>query len=95
QVKQAQAELEQAVWRLSNRPLPAPSPGRVNDVIRNPGDTAGPTAPVISVLPDGAVKLSVYIPEAAFSSVKVGSLLSVHCDGCGPEVKARVSYISP
>ncbi|RUW58105.1 HlyD family efflux transporter periplasmic adaptor subunit [Mesorhizobium sp. M7A.F.Ca.US.008.03.1.1] len=95
QVKQAQAALEQAQWRLSKRVLAAPSPGRVNDVIRNPGDTAGPTAPVISILPDGAVKLSVYIPEAAFSSVKVGTLLGVHCDGCGPDVKARVSYVSP
>lgn len=95
QVKQAQATLEQAEWRLSKRVLTAPSPGRVNDVIRNPGDTAGPTAPVISILPDGAVKLSVYIPESAFSSVKVGTLLGVHCDGCGPEVKARVSYVSP
>ena len=95
QVKQAQSTLEQAQWRLSKRVLTAPSPGRVNDVIRNPGDTAGPTAPVISVLPDGAVKLSVYIPETAFSSVKVGTLLGVHCDGCGPEVKARVSYVSP
>ncbi|MER8464742.1 HlyD family efflux transporter periplasmic adaptor subunit [Mesorhizobium sp. M1396] len=95
QVKQAQATLEQARWRLSKRVLAAPSPGRVNDVIRNPGDTAGPTAPVISILPDGAVKLSVYIPESAFSSVKVGTLLGVHCDGCGPDVKARVSYVSP
>ncbi|MEO5758978.1 MAG: HlyD family efflux transporter periplasmic adaptor subunit [Mesorhizobium sp.] len=95
QVKQAQATLEQAQWRLSKRVLAAPSPGRVNDVIRNPGDTAGPTAPVISILPDGAVKLSVYIPESAFSSVKVGTLLGVHCDGCGPNVKARVSYVSP
>ena len=95
QVKQAQATLEQARWRLSKRVLASPSPGRVNDVIRNPGDTAGPTAPVISILPDGAVKLSVYIPEAAFSSVKVGTLLGVHCDGCGPDVKARVSYVSP
>ncbi|QPC89893.1 HlyD family secretion protein [Mesorhizobium sp. INR15] len=95
QVKQAQAALEQAQWRLSKRVLAAPSPGRVNDVIRNPGDTAGPTAPVISILPDGAVKLSVYIPESAFASVKVGTLLGVHCDGCGPDVKARVSYVSP
>ncbi|MER9438324.1 HlyD family efflux transporter periplasmic adaptor subunit [Mesorhizobium sp. M0618] len=95
QVKQAQAALEQAQWRLSKRVLAAPSPGRVNDVIRNPGDTSGPTAPVISILPDGAVKLSVYIPENAFSSVKVGTLLGVHCDGCGPDVKARVSYVSP
>ncbi|WP_192361358.1 HlyD family secretion protein [Mesorhizobium mediterraneum] len=95
QVSQAQSALEQARWRLSKRVLAAPSPGRVNDVIRNPGDTAGPTAPVISMLPDGAVKLSVYVPENAFSSVKVGTLLNVHCDGCGPDVKARVSYVSP
>jgi HlyD family secretion protein len=95
QVKQAQATLEQARWRLSKRVLASPSSGRVNDVIRNPGDTAGPTSPVISILPDGAVKLSVYIPEASFSSVKVGTLLGVHCDGCGPDVRARVSYVSP
>jgi len=95
QVKQAQSALEQAQWRLSKRSLAAPSPGRVNDVIRNPGDTAGPTAPVISMLPDGAVKLSVYIPESAFSSVKIGTLLSVRCDGCGAGLRARVSYVSP
>ena len=35
-----------------------PSAGRIDDVIRNPGDVAGPSAPVISMLPDGAVKLS-------------------------------------
>ncbi|TIL66102.1 HlyD family secretion protein [Mesorhizobium sp.] len=95
QVSQAQSALEQARWRLSKRVLAAPSPGRINDVIRYPGDTAGPTAPVISILPDGAVKLSVYVPESAFSSVEVGTLLNVHCDGCGPDVKARVSYVSP
>lgn len=95
QVKQARSTLEQAEWRLSKRVLTAPSPGRVNDVIRNPGDTAGPTAPVISMLPDGAVKLSVYVPESAFSSVKVGTELNVHCDGCGTGLKARVSYVSP
>jgi HlyD family secretion protein len=95
QVKQAQSTLEQAEWRLSKRVLTAPSPGRVNDVIRNPGDTAGPTAPVISMLPDGAVKLSVYVPERAFSAVKVGTELNVHCDGCGAGLKARVSYVSP
>jgi HlyD family secretion protein len=94
-VKQAKSELEQAQWRLSKRVLTAPSPGRVNDVIRNPGDTAGPTEPIISILPDGAVKLSVYVPESSFSSVKVGTLLGVHCDGCGPDLKARVSYVSP
>jgi HlyD family secretion protein len=95
QVRQAEASLDQARWRLSKRTLSAPSPGRVDDVIRNPGDTAGPSAPVLSILPDGAVKLTLYIPEEAFSSVKVGDELAVHCDGCGPDIKARVSYVSP
>jgi HlyD family secretion protein len=95
QVRQAQAALDQARWRLSKRTLAAPSPGRVDDVIRNPGDTAGPSAPVLSILPDGAVKLTLYIPEEAFSSVKVGDELGVHCDGCGPDIRARVSYVSP
>ncbi len=95
QVEQAKASLEQARWRLSKRVLSAPSPGRVDDIIRDPGDIAGPSAPVVSMLPDGAVKLKVYVPEARFSSVKVGAMLDVRCDGCPPGLTARVSYVSP
>jgi HlyD family secretion protein len=95
QVKGAQAQLDQARWRLSQRTIKAPSAGRINDVIRNPGDVAGPSAPVISMLPDGAVKLKVYVPEASFSAISPGTELSVRCDGCGPDLKASVSYISP
>ncbi len=95
QVKQAQAALDQAKWRLSKRVLTAPAAGQVNDVIRNPGDTAGPSAPVLSMLPDGAVKLTLYVPEAAFSSIKVGTQLKVRCDGCAPDLTAQVSYVSP
>ena len=95
QVKQAQAALDQAKWRLGKRDIQAPSAGRVDDIIRTPGDVAGPTAPVISMLPDGAVKLKVYIPEAAFSSVSIGSMLKVRCDGCPDGLTAKVSYVSP
>ena len=94
-VKSAEAQLETAHWRLSKRTLEAPAPGRITDVIRNPGDIAGPSAPVLTLLPDGAVKLKVYIPEEKFSAVSVGTLLSVRCDGCSGNLKARVSYVSP
>src|SRR6185436_15601656 len=94
-VKQARASLDQANWRLSKRTITAPSAGRVDDIIRNPGDLAGPSAPIISMLPDGAVKLRLYLPEESFSTVKVGSLLAVHCDGCKPGLTARISYVSP
>lgn len=95
QVKQAGTALDQAKWRLSKRSLAAPSAGRVDDVIRNPGDVAGPSAPVISMLPDGAVKLSLFVPEPSFSKVKVGKILKVRCDGCPDGLEARISYVSP
>jgi HlyD family secretion protein len=94
-VKQARASLDQANWRLSKRTITAPAAGRIDDIIRNPGDLAGPSAPIMSMLPDGAVKLRLYLPETSFSSVKVGSLLDVRCDGCKPGLTARVSYVSP
>lgn len=95
QVEQSRAALDNARWRLSKRVLAAPAAGRVSDVIRHAGDTASPSAPVVSVLPDGASKLTLYIPEAAFSSVKVGTRLAVRCDGCPDGLKAKVSYVSP
>jgi HlyD family secretion protein len=94
QVQQAAAALDQARWRLSQRSIAAPAAGRIDDVIRNAGDIAGPSAPVVSLLPDGAVKLRIYVPEAQFSAISVGSLLAVHCDGCAPGLTARVSYVS-
>ncbi|WP_406873446.1 HlyD family efflux transporter periplasmic adaptor subunit [Aminobacter sp. P9b] len=95
EVEQAESALGQARWRLSKRALAAPTDGRVDDVIRNAGDTAGPSSPVVSVLPDGAVKLTLFIPETAFSSVHVGTRLAVRCDGCPEGLTAKVSYVSP
>jgi HlyD family secretion protein len=95
QVEQARTALEQARWRLTKRLLTAPAAGRVDDIIRNPGDVAGPSAPVISMLPDGAVKLSVFVPQPSFSKLEVGKILKVRCDGCPDGLEARISYVSP
>jgi HlyD family secretion protein len=54
-----------------------------------------PSAPVISMLPDGAVKLSVFVPQPSFSKLAVGNILRVRCDGCPDDLEARISYISP
>ncbi|MBN9038227.1 MAG: HlyD family efflux transporter periplasmic adaptor subunit [Rhizobiales bacterium] len=94
-VDQAQAGLEQAQWRLSKRTIAAPADGRVNDVIRNAGDISGPSAPVISMLPDGAIKIKFYVPEPEFSRVGIGRQVSLSCDGCPAGLTAHVSYVSP
>jgi HlyD family secretion protein len=93
-VEQAQAVLENAEWRLAKRTLTLPKSGTVFDIIRNPGEIAGPQAPVISVLPDGAIKLRLYVSEVSLSSVSPGSELAVRCDGCGSGMTATVNYVA-
>jgi HlyD family secretion protein len=92
--KQARAALENAQWRLDQRMMPAPAAGTVSDVVLREGEVAGPSAPVLSLLPDGAIKLKLYIPEESLSSISKGSVLQVHCDGCGDGQTATVNFIS-
>lgn len=92
-VAQARAARDGAAWQLAQRRLTAPAPGTIFDVIRRPGELAGPSAPVLSYLPDGAVKLRLYVPEAEVASVALGAVLHVNCDGCAGAT-ARVTYVS-
>ncbi len=93
-VAAAQAARDRANWRLEQRSLSLPAPVTVVDLIRTGGEIAGPSAPVLSVLPDGAVKLRLYVPERSFSAISVGDTLDVSCDGCGDGLSARISYVS-
>ncbi len=94
-VRQASAAQEQAAWRLSKRTLKATVSGQVIDVVRNSGEVAGPLAPVLSLLPTGAVKLRLYVNETLVSKIALGTELTVFCDGCGAGMTAHVNYISP
>jgi len=93
-VRQADAKLANARWRLEHRQLTVPSDGVVDDVIRREGEVAGPSQPVISVLPDGAVKLRLYAGERYLSRLKLGTVIAVHCDGCRDGLTAKITYIS-
>lgn len=91
---QAAASLEKAEWRLEQRTIKAPADGVINDLVRRPGETTGPSAPVLSLLPQGAVKLKLYVGEKHLASLKTGAILKVHCDQCPPGLKAKISYIA-
>jgi len=90
----AQADLARAKWNLDQRRLTAPMDGVISDVIRNAGEIAGPTAPVLSLLPDGGIKLRLYVPEAQVARIRVGSPLQVNCDACPQGLTAIVSYVA-
>lgn len=90
----ANAAAQQAAWRLSKRTLTAPAAGRVADVLRRPGEIAGPSAPVVAFLPDGAAKLKIYFPESLLSRARVGAALAVSCAGCPAGLTARIAYVA-
>ncbi|TRW96607.1 HlyD family efflux transporter periplasmic adaptor subunit [Paracoccus sp. M683] len=92
-VSQAVAVRDDAAWQLEQRRLSAPAPGVIYDLIRHPGELAGPTSPILSYLPDGAVKLRLYVPEADIAGIAPGTELRVNCDGCA-DATARVTYVS-
>lgn len=93
-LRSGQSDLEQAQWALDKRTLTAPAPGVISDIIRLPGEIAGPSAPVLSMLPDGAVKLRLYVPEAQVAQIAPGTRLTVHCDGCAEGLEATVTYVA-
>ena len=93
-VAQAGTALESAEWRLGQRSLVALEDGVIADIIHNPGELGGPQAPVLSMLPDGAVKLRLYVPEAALASISLGDKMSFRCDGCGSGMTATVTYVA-
>jgi HlyD family secretion protein len=93
-VEQAKSALDNARWRLDQRQLAAPSAGYVSDIIRRVGDVAGPSAPVVSFLPENAVKVKVYVPETALSSLALGQEIDVRCDGCEKGLSAAITYIA-
>ncbi len=93
-VAQARAARDNARWRLDQRTLLAPSAGFVSDIVRRVGDVAGPQAPVVSFLPDGAIKLKIYVPEAKLAGLFIGQPLTARCDGCPKGLVADITYIA-
>jgi HlyD family secretion protein len=90
----AEAAARQAAWRLEKRVLAAPVAGEVADVFRRVGELAGPTVPVVSILPDGGHKLVVYVPETDFATLALGQRLAVGCDSCPPGLTAAITFVS-
>ena len=92
-VEAAQAALALADWRLSRHQIFANEPGKVAHVLRRPGEMAGPTSPVLSVLPEDGVRVVFFIREAERAMLDVGALFKVTCDGCLP-MHASLTWIA-
>ena len=93
-VDTAQANLVTAQTRLDRRTLAAPAAGSVETVYFRPGELVPVGRPVLSVLPPDLIKMRFFVPEPDLARFRLGSRVTVHCDGCAGSVPATVSYIA-
>lgn len=91
----AGADAALAGWRQGQTLRTAPRPGQVFDVLHRPGEVVTAGAPVVSLLPDGALKLLFFVPEPLLPRAAVGNRVQVACDACAPGQQARIRWVSP
>lgn len=91
----SRADAELARWREGQRRREAPADGEVFDVFYRAGEWVGAGAPVLALMPPGALKLRFFVAQAQLVNVRVGAEVAVQCDGCGAGFKARVTWVSP
>jgi HlyD family secretion protein len=91
----AESELAGSQWRELQTARLAPVAAAVFDTLYRVGEWVPPGSPVVSLLPENALKLRFYVPERELARIRVGSRVEVGCDGCPPAMTAIVNFISP
>lgn len=94
EITAARAALARADWSLQQKSQSAPGDAFVHDTLYREGEFVAPGNPVVSLLPPGNIKIRFFVPEAAFSTLKIGDTVRVSINGRKDPVEARVSYLS-
>lgn len=90
----ARANAEAARIELAERQVAAPVAGRVEKLFYGAGEIGAAGTPLLSLRPNGALKVKFYLPEAARIAYPVGTIFHVSCDGCGDGITATVSSMA-
>lgn len=94
QVQGAQAGLTSARRQLNELAPVAPSAGRVEDVMFKTGETVPANVPVVSIVPDGEVKVRFYVPQSLVNAYQPGRKVAIGCDGCAAGLTATVNFVA-
>ncbi|MES2956657.1 MAG: HlyD family efflux transporter periplasmic adaptor subunit [Pseudomonadota bacterium] len=93
--RSASSDVALTAWREAQKTREAPADALVFDVMYRVGEWVNAGAPVVALLPPGALKLRFFVPEAALPRAAVGAEVALACDGCGSGLRARIRWVSP
>jgi HlyD family secretion protein len=89
----ARAQAAEARSALDDRIVLSPVGGTVEDVYFVPGETAGAGTPVLSILPEGPLKVLFFVSEPLRATISLGDVMAVTCDGCPDGVTGTVTRL--
>jgi len=93
-LRTAQARLNSSNTRLTRRGIKSPVTGTVQQVYFRPGELVPAGRPIVALLTPGNIKVRFYVSEAALPSIGYGDVVKIQCDGCAPDLTAKVSFIA-
>jgi HlyD family secretion protein len=93
-LRTAEARLNSAQTRLDRRRINSQVTGVVQEVYFRAGEQVQPGRPIMSLLPPGNIRARFFVPQAELPKVKLGGRIWVKCDGCAPDLFARINFIS-
>jgi HlyD family secretion protein len=93
-LREATARVVTSKTRLARRSIASPVTGTVQQVYFRPGEMVAAGRPVLALLPPGNIKVRFFVPQAELPRITYGDTITVQCDGCVKDIRARVSFMS-
>jgi len=90
----AEARRVAAETRLARRVVASPAAGAVQQVYYRPGELVPAGRPVVALLPPANLKVRFFVPQAVLPRLAVGDAVEVRCDGCAPDLTARIDFMA-
>jgi HlyD family secretion protein len=94
QVVGTRAGLTDAQRQVTQLIPAAPVSGTIDDTLYQRGEWAPANAPVISLIPDGQVKVRFYVPQGLVDHYRPGTRVAIACDGCAGGMTATIDRIA-
>ncbi len=94
EVKAAQAQADQALWRVDQKTQRTPVAGDVVEVLYREGEWVPAGAAVLTLLPPANVKARFFLPQVQLGGITIGQDVQLYCDGCGAPIAAKISFIA-
>lgn len=90
----ARHALSEAEQNLAKRKVFAPTGGTVEEVYFRPGEVVNSGQAVIALLPPRNLKVRFFVAEPVRALLQVDQSIEVSCDGCPPDLHARINFIA-